>query len=303
MITSAGIVSTFAGVPPGQGNNSGQPGLVNGPAATARFDAPNAVAVDDSTLPTAGTVYVADTGNNLVRSISGGTVSTVDTTAVIPLNTPLGVAVDDSTGNVYVADTFNNRIVEIKNGGPVSVLAGGTYGNLDGSGAGAKFALPFGIAVDNSSLASAGTLYVADTYNNTIRKVTPGGAVTTLAGSGTPGFADGTGTAAMFNRPGSIAVDPGTGNVYVADTYNQVVRMIVPATGAVITLAGTGMTVANTGTGFEAPGGLPGNLAFPFGIAVAPGLTSITDVNSVTYSNPGGSLLISVGDAILATPF
>ena len=182
----------------------------------------------------------------------------------------------------------------------MSVLAGsGSAGSNNATGASASFYLPYGVAVDNSNLPSAGTVYVADTYNNLVRRITvPGGVVTTLAGSGTPGFADGTGTSAMFNRPQDLAVDPATGNVYVADTYNQVIRMIVPATGAVTTLVGVGQ-VGNTGTGIlptTLPAAMPGTLAFPFGIAVAPGLT-------FGGTNPAGSLLVTVADGILAAPF
>jgi DNA-binding beta-propeller fold protein YncE len=200
-----------------------------------------------------------------------------------------------------VADTFHNLIARIPPGGGTMVtLAGsGSVGSDNATGTLASFYLPYGVAVDNSSLPSAGTVYVADTYNHLIRKITaPGGVVTTLAGSGTPGFADGTGSSAMFNHPEDLAVDPATGNVYVADTYNQVIRMIVPATGAVTTLVGVGQ-VGDTGTGIlpvTLPAALPASLAFPFGIAVAPGLT-------FSGTNPAGSLLVTVADGILATPF
>lgn len=297
-ITPAGTVSTFAGTPA-----AGHPGTVpvsgsaDGALTTAaQFGFPGAVAVDTSALPTAGTVYVADSGNNSVRMIAGGTVSTLAT----GLNLPLGIAVDSTAlgtaGRVYVADTFNNVIRMIPpGGGAMTTLAGsGSVGSANGAGALASFNLPGGIAVDNSSLPSAGTLYVADTYNNLIRVITlPGAVVSTLAGSGTPGFQDGIGSAAGFNHPSALAVDPATGNVYVADTFNQVVRMIVPGTGAVTTLVG----VAGTGTFPPAlPAALPASLAYPFGIAVAPGMT-------LGGANPGGSLLICVGDGLLTAPF
>ncbi len=108
----------------------------------------------------------------------------------------------------------------------------GVPGDTDGTGSTARFASPTGIALD-----SAGTVYVADTNNNTIRKITSAGVVTTFAGlAGSPGSADGTGTAAQFVQPYDVAVDS-AGTVYVADTFNHTIRKITPA-GAVTTLAG-----------------------------------------------------------------
>jgi hypothetical protein len=135
---------------------------------------------------------------------------------------PVGSAVD-SSGNVYVADTYNHTIRKVTPAGVVTTLAGlaGTYGNADGTGSAARFNYPSGVAVDSS-----GNVYVADTYNHTIRKVTPAGVVTTLAGlAGTYGSADDTGSAARFNYPWGVAVDD-LGNVYVADTSNYTIRKI-----------------------------------------------------------------------------
>jgi sugar lactone lactonase YvrE len=301
LITPAGTVSTFAGTPPASSLAGTPPasGFTDGAATTlATFSSPSAVAVDTTTGATAGNIYVADTNNNAVRKIAGGTVSTIAT----GLNTPLGIAVDSTTlasaGTIYVADTFNEVIRAIPAGGGTMTILAGTLGTAGGPTS-ASFYLPYGVAVDNSALASAGTVYVADTYNNAIRMIAAGGAITTLAGSGSPGFADGTGSAALFNHPGALAVDPGTGYVYVADTNNQVVRLIVPATGAVTTLVGVGLTTAEAGTGIlpsAFPAALPSSLAFPFGIAVDPALI-------LGASNPSGSLVISVADAILTAPF
>ena len=134
---------------------------------------------------------------------------------------PQGVATD-SSGNVYVADTFNNTIRKITPAGAVTTLAGlgGTYGSTDGMGSAARFYRPFGVATDSS-----GNVYVADSGNDTIRKITPAGAVTTLAGLARSwGSADGTGSAARFNYPIAVATDS-SGYVYVADTDNHTIRI------------------------------------------------------------------------------
>jgi DNA-binding beta-propeller fold protein YncE len=132
---------------------------------------------------------------------------------------PYGVAMD-SAGMVYVADTNNNRIRKITPSGVVTTLAGGTSGFADGTGSAAQFYYPSGVAVD-----SAGMVYVADIYNHRIRKITPAGVVTTLAGFGTYGFANGTGSAAKFRYPFGVAIDH-TGVVYVADRDNHRIRKI-----------------------------------------------------------------------------
>ena len=140
---------------------------------------------------------------------------------------------------------------------PVSTLAGQalTFGSTDGTGSGARFYYPSGIAADN-----AGNLYVADTDNDAIRKVTPAGVVTTLAGlAGVSGSANGTGSAARFQNPSGIAVDS-NGNIYVADTLNNTLRMVT-VSGIVTTIAGTsGAGGAMDGTGasaqFQGPQGL-----------------------------------------------
>ena len=137
---------------------------------------------------------------------------------------PYGVAVD-SAGNLYVADTDNHTIRKVTSAGVVTTLAGspGSSGSADGTGSAARFSSPYGVAVDN-----AGNVYVADTYNHTIRKVTAFGVVTTLAGSpGNAGSAAGTGSTARFYSPRGVAVD-NAGNVYVADTYNHTIREVTP---------------------------------------------------------------------------
>ncbi len=135
---------------------------------------------------------------------------------------PASVAAD-SAGNVYVADTANHTIRQISAAGVVSTLAGsaGLSGSADGTGSAARFNEPQGVAVDG-----AGNVYVADTGNHTIRMITPGGVVSTLAGlAGASGSANGTGSNARFYHPEGLAVDSG-GNVYVADTWNHTIRKI-----------------------------------------------------------------------------
>jgi len=162
--------------------------------------------------------------------------------AVAQFSGPHDVAVDDK-GNVYVADQFNNRIRKITSAGDVTTIAGtGIEGFLDGNSNVAMFFQPCGISVDG-----AGNLYVADTRNNRIRKITSSGIVSTLAGSGPEGFTDGTGTAARFNAPIDVATDK-LGNIYVADLNNHAIRKVT-GTGIVNTFAGNGTRSFADGTG------------------------------------------------------
>jgi sugar lactone lactonase YvrE len=243
-ITSAGVSTAFAGN--GAGGMTG--GYQDGAGNIAQFGQPNGLAVDS-----VGNLYVADTLNNRIRKItpagvvttlagsggsrysgptfnywypgSGGYMDGIGTVA--QFKGPMGVAVDAS-GNVYVADTANNRIRKITPAGVVTTLAGsGTPGYKDAAGIAAQFNYPTGIAVDSGATVhdSPGNVYVADTYNNRIRKISPAGIVTTVAGSGIAGSTDGVGTGSQFDLPTSLAVDS-TGNVFVADYKNKLVREI-----------------------------------------------------------------------------
>jgi len=225
----AWVVSTLAG--------SETPGFADATGTEAQFSYPYGVAVDSF-----GNIYVADTGSHQIRKISpegvvstfagSGTAGFADGTGrAARFNKPTEVAVD-SFGNIYVADMYNHRIRKISPEGVVSTLAGsGTSGSENGVGEAAQFFYPHGVAVD-----SFGNIYVADMYNHGIRKISPEGVVSTLAGS-TRGFLDGTGTAARFFYPTSVAVDT-LGNIYVADKNNHQIRKISPE-GVVSTLAGS----------------------------------------------------------------
>jgi sugar lactone lactonase YvrE len=189
---------------------------------------------------------------------------------------PTGVAVD-SAGNVYVADQGNDTIRKVTAAGFVTTLAGtaGINDSVDGTGAAARFGLPTGIAID-----TAGNLYVADYFYNTIRKVTAAGVATTLAGTATviDGSADGTGAAARFRFPTGVAVDS-AGNVYVADQANDTIRKVTPS--------GTTTTVAGTaGVAGIILGATP-RLAFPSNLAIVGDSIVFSDDNAILVLRHG----------------
>jgi len=163
---------------------------------------------------------------------------------------PAGVCIG-SLGNIYVTDYSNSTIRKITPGGTVTTFAGsGIPGSTNGTGIAASFSGPQGICADPS-----GNIYVADSDNNTIRKITPAGVVTTFAGSGTAGFANGYGTAASFNVPWGLCSDA-SGNIYVTDSGNMRIRKITPG-GTVSTLAGNGFFGSSDGTGNQVSFGSP----------------------------------------------
>ncbi|HMH18471.1 MAG TPA: hypothetical protein VK572_10040 [Burkholderiales bacterium] len=261
---AGGIVTTLSGV-------AGETGSTDTLIAAPHFFNPGGVATD-----TVGNLYVADSLNGTIRKIvvGSGVVTTLagtagtfgntdDTGGAATFEFPLGVGTD-SAHNVYVADFSNNNIRKVTPAGVVSTLAGpagdvnvNVTGTTDANGTSARFDGPSGVAVD-----STGNVFVADTGNNTIRKITPAGDVTTFAGSAlAAGSSDGTGTAARFLNPRGLAIDS-LGNLYVADSGNGTIRKITP-TGVVTTIAG----VAGQ-QGFQM-GTLPGRLNAPVGVAVS----------------------------------
>ncbi|WP_411274836.1 MBG domain-containing protein [Daejeonella sp.] len=234
-------------------------GSANGTGNTARFFAPYALASDSK-----GTTYVADQVDNRIRKISPkGEVTTLagslaagfanGTGVEARFDTPSGIAVDHH-GYVYISDQQNHSIRRISPVGVVSTLAGGqTPGYVDGDAFAARFNSPAGISVD-----LRGFVYVADRGNNRIRMISPEGKVSTLAGSGQAGFAEGKGKLAKFNTPTGIAVDR-SGNIYVTDQVNNRIRKI-SAEGEVSTFAGTGEFEFRDGEGiksaFKYPSGI-----------------------------------------------
>ena len=223
----AQYVSTYAGA-----NETGfLDGFTTG-TVQSKFNKPRGVAVDAF-----GNVYIADTDNHRIRKI---TPTGVVTTLAGSFNNPKGVAVDVN-GNVYVADELNHVIRKITSTGVVTTVAGSTIGFAEGTGSSAKFCYPNGIVANVD-----GNLYVADSGNNRIRKITPTGVVTTLAGTSIPGNVDGASTIAQFYFPIGIDIDA-FGNLYVADSQNHRIRKITP-TGVVTTLAGSTIGLAD-GTG------------------------------------------------------
>ncbi len=278
-VTAAtGIISTVAG------NTTLVPGFSGDGVATAvSLSQPNGIAVDS-----AGDLYIADSANNRIRKVTfaTGLISTVAGGAAgfagdggvavgAAMNFPAGVAVD-SVGNIYVADAANHRIRKIT-GGNISTIAGNTQIGFNGDNVAAistSLFSPRGVAVDVQ-----GNIYIADTLNHRIRKIS-GGVITTVAGSSSTGGYSGdggSGIAAQLNTPKGVVVDS-AGAIYIADTNNNVIRQVL--NGVISTAAGTGVY------GFGGDGGSASVALFasPAGLALDPtgGYTYIADTNNST---------------------
>ena len=234
----------------------------DGAATSAQLLLPHAVALDS-----AGNLYIAD--GNRVRKLVGGTITTIaggvnagfagdgGPATAAQFNSPQGVTVD-SAGNVYVADTFNSRVRKIATNGTITTVAGTGVSGYSGDGglaSNAQMRAPTGVAMD-----SAGALYV--TEHDRVRKISPNQVITTIAGTGTDGYSGdgGLATGAQLSTTYGISIDT-SGNLYVADSGNNVVRMIQPVPGATITNAASNqpapvapgeiMTIYGTGLGSD----------------------------------------------------
>lgn len=276
-IGNSWLVTTIAG--------NGARGSADGTGTNATFYHPTGVAVDHS-----GNVYVADEGNNTIRKITpvganwvvttlagaAGVSGTADgTNRVARFAGPWGIAVD-SSGKLFVSDFVSSRLRRVAPVGTnwvVTTIAGSGYGSADGTGSAAQFDYPMGLALDN-----AGNLYVADAYNDEIRKVQPAGTnwvVTTIGGTaGSSGNADGPGGAALFNFPRGIAATA-AGNVYVADTLNHTIRLGQP--GLVLQISSTGnqiiLTCPSAASGFVLE---TTRAVLPFGTVWSPVTNGVT---------------------------
>ena len=332
LITSTGVVSTLYSSPlktpqgialdssgnlyvADTGNNVIRKISTSGTFSTlggsATFSAPHGVAVDSS-----GNVYVADTGDDTIRKIAPGATATVlagktgtagykDTsgTPAALFRAPTGVAVD-SSGNVYVADSGNDVIRKITSGGAVSTYAGqgGFGGYTDGPEAKALFFQPMGVALDSSN-----NLYVADSVapvsgtvaggNALLRVITPAGLVSTPAGDPTiSGSSNGTGTSAQFFNPQSVAINPTTGEIYLADTHNQAIRAAGVAPGIATQPLSQVITVGQLVTFSVAPSGM-GAFTYQWefnGSPISGATSSSYTIPNVSSSNAGNySVLVS----------
>lgn len=291
-IESTGVVNLLAG-------GKGQTGATDGQGAGALFNQPGGLAVTST-----GSLLVSDTANGMVRSItaaglvttlagSGSSRGSTDGKGAAALfAAPEGVA-QGADGTYFVADSINHTIRKITADGTVTTFAGtaGSSGASDGTGAGARFNQPVGIAVG-----TGGRVYVADTANNLIRAINAEGVVTTLAGvTAVAGAKDGTGGEALFNQPRGLTTDA-SGNLYVADTGNSVIRKVTP-TGVVTTLAGlTTIGGLKDGTGSDAWFNLPRDLAADSGGNLYVADTGNAAIRKVTPAGVVTTLALTGGE-------
>ena len=293
-VTAGGVISTIAGT--GTAGFSGD----GGPATLAQLNSVTSLALD-----AAGNVYIADPYNYRIRKVTtDGIISTVGGNGIAgfsgdggpatsaQLSLPLGIAVDTAS-NIYIADVNSFRIRKVTSDGVISTVAGFStagYSGDGGSPTSARFSSPRAVAMD-----AAGNLYIADAGNARIRKVTPNGVVSTVAGNGTPGFSGdgGPATSAQLQFPWGVAVDS-AGNLYIADSANNRIRKVTPG-GTISTIAGTGPN------GFSGDGG-PAILArfrTPRGLALdGRGNLYIADYynNRIRKLTPDGMIATVVGN-------
>jgi uncharacterized protein (TIGR03437 family) len=281
-VNFSGIIRTEAGN--GEYGFSGD----GGPALEARLNKPGGVALDRS-----GNLYIADTYNNRIRRVTpAGVISTFAGTGVrgyfgdggnarqAQLSMPQGLAMDH-LDNLYIADTGNNVIRRVTPAGVISTVAGSGlrgFGGDNGPALQAAFHSPTAVAVD-----MLGTLYIADRFNNRIRRVAPDGTVTTIAGDGVGGFAGDGGPAARarLNSPTGVAVDA-RGNVFVADTDNNRVRRLTPSTESPQVpgeVTSTEVLVMNAAS-FRSGPLAPGTIVSLFGAAIGPPVSASGKLNA-----------------------
>lgn len=319
-ITPAGAVSIVAGTP-------GVAGSTNAAGMSARFSSPEGIVVDLN-----GVIYVADTGNHTIRRINqAGIVTTIAGSAGLQGNAegtgtnarfrfPRGLAVKNDGTEVYVADSGNNtirrliitftpatpttaEIVAVTMGRVAGDATSSSSGSQDGIGPAARFNNPQGLTIDPSNI-----LYVADTGNHTLRRVTTGGLVTTLAGSaGNAGSQNDTGAAARFNGLRGVVTDSTGTNIFVSDTGNQLLRKVT-STGVVTTLAGqNGVSGSANGSGTAASFNAPGRPAFRNNVIYLPDtgnhtLRAVTTAGAVTlFAGQNGVSGANDGTALAAT--
>lgn len=265
-VSTSGIITTVAGLGYGYGGFSGD----GGAATSARLNYPTSIVIDGS-----GNLYLADVFNNRIRQVAAnGIINTVAGTSVgrygyssnsgnatsAVLDLPAGVATD-ITGNVYIADTVDNVVRKVSVNGIITTIAGnGLQGYSDDGGSATTGSLnqPVGVVLD-----APGDLYIADSLNNRIRKVSTSGIITTVAGNGTPGYSGdgGPATSTELYNPSGIAIDA-SGNLYIADASNLRIRKVA-ASGIITTVAGNGTS------GYTGDGGLATNAQFKSVDAVA----------------------------------